>query len=82
MSCNNSRTREVSKLCCSIPSKVPTGCALFKNELTVQPKSLLKTKFLNLVQANYYPDGGHFAAFELPDVLAEDVYNFVEKVEK
>ncbi|XP_066259194.1 juvenile hormone epoxide hydrolase 1-like [Euwallacea similis] len=66
----------------NIPSEVPTACALFKNELTIQPKSLLQMKYPKLIQATYYPDGGHFAAFEQPDVLAKDIYNFVEKMEK
>lgn len=39
-------------------------------------------KFPKLVQANFYQDGGHFAAFELPKILADDIYSFVEKVIK
>lgn len=61
---------------------VPTACAVFKNEIAIQPRSLLQMKFPKLVQANFYQDGGHFAAFELPDVLADDIYSFVEKVIK
>ncbi|XP_066259176.1 juvenile hormone epoxide hydrolase 1-like isoform X2 [Euwallacea similis] len=63
-----------------IPSSVPTACAVFKNDIWTYPKSLLHTQYRNLVQANYYMDGGHFAAFELPEVLAKDVYDFVEKI--
>ncbi|XP_066259210.1 juvenile hormone epoxide hydrolase 1-like [Euwallacea similis] len=64
-----------------IPSTVPTACAVFKNDLLSYPSSLLKKQFTNLVKARYYTDGGHFAAFEVPDVLAEDVYDFIEQVE-
>ncbi|CAG9770472.1 unnamed protein product [Ceutorhynchus assimilis] len=61
------------------PSQVPIACARFKNELANQPESLLRMKYSNLQQLNTY-DGGHFAAFELPEVLSNDIYDFAEKV--
>lgn len=64
----------------SIPVKVPTACAKFANEILAHPDSLLRVKYPHLLQSKIYPDGGHFAAFELPEVLAADVYNFVEKI--
>ncbi|KAJ8938570.1 hypothetical protein NQ314_011429 [Rhamnusium bicolor] len=63
-----------------IPIEVPSGCARFLNELVYQPESLLKERFKNLVHSSDY-DGGHFAAFEVPQVLAEDLFIFTEKVE-
>ncbi|KAJ8985149.1 hypothetical protein NQ317_012801 [Molorchus minor] len=62
------------------PVTVPSGCARFKHDIIYQPDFVLKSKFKNLIHvANY--DGGHFAAFELPDILAGDIYDFVQKVE-
>lgn len=72
--------QNVAKFVCSIPSKVPTACARFKHEIMVAPESLLKIRFPNLVQSNIYHDGGHFAALEVPHLLAEDIYEFIEKV--
>lgn len=37
--------------------------------------------FTNLIQLSDY-EGGHFAAFQLPEVLATDIFNAVEKFEK
>ncbi|CAH1104541.1 unnamed protein product [Psylliodes chrysocephalus] len=64
----------------SIPTDVPSACAAFKHDLTLIPPSLLKEKYTNLLQSNIL-DGGHFAAFEVPQVLATDVFEFVTKVE-
>ena len=35
----------------------------------------------NIVQYTYMPRGGHFAALEEPQLLAEDIFSFVRKVE-
>ena len=34
-----------------------------------------------MVQFSYMPSGGHFAAFEEPQLLAEDFLTFVKKLE-
>ncbi|KOC61382.1 Juvenile hormone epoxide hydrolase 1, partial [Habropoda laboriosa] len=65
-----------------LPVKVPTACAVFPNELLIQPQSLLQDRFPQLIQYNFMPRGGHFAAFEEPRLMAEDIFNFVEKVEE
>ncbi|XP_025832017.1 juvenile hormone epoxide hydrolase 2-like [Agrilus planipennis] len=66
----------------SIPAKVPTACAKFKNELLSVPNTLIRTKYPNLVQSKYYTEGGHFPAFEVPQILADDIANAVEKFEE
>ncbi|XP_026672258.1 juvenile hormone epoxide hydrolase 1-like isoform X2 [Ceratina calcarata] len=65
-----------------LPVKVPTACAAFPNELLVQTKSLLKDRYPNMIQYNVMPRGGHFAAFEEPRLLADDVYSFVKRTEE
>jgi len=65
-----------------VPTNVPTGCARFKNDLAHDIDWILKDKFTNIVQSNYYKNGGHFAALEVPKVLYDDFIEFVKKVEK
>lgn len=60
---------------------VPTGIAAFPNELLHCPRSWAKKKFKNIVTYTYMPRGGHFAAFEEPELLAQDIKQFVKKVE-
>lgn len=39
----------------------------------------LQDKYLNLIQSSYHLHGGHFAAFERPYALYEDLIGFVKK---
>lgn len=64
-----------------IPVEVPSACARFSHELAVYPDNILKDKYKNLIHISDL-EGGHFAAFEVPKVLADDVYAFTEKVER
>jgi hypothetical protein len=64
-----------------VPVDVPAACAIFPHELAYQSESLLRNKFTNLIQFNHLPRGGHFAAFEEPGLLADDIFEFVSKVE-
>lgn len=59
---------------------VPTGCARFPNEILLTPRIVLKQKFKNMVHLTQYDRGGHFAAFEEPQLFADDLYMFVENV--
>ncbi|KAK9732161.1 Epoxide hydrolase N terminus [Popillia japonica] len=63
----------------SIPITVPTACAKFANEILYQSDELLKHKYTNLLQSTDFPDGGHFAALEVPQLLARDMWNAFEK---
>ncbi|CAH0547781.1 unnamed protein product [Brassicogethes aeneus] len=64
----------------SFPTKIPSACARFKYDIYA-PDGLLGEVFPNLVQLTDY-DGGHFASFQMPDVLAKDVFMAVEKFEE
>lgn len=60
------------------PASVKIGVAQFKNELMRYPMSW--TKLLgSTVRATEYPRGGHFAAWEVPDLLVGDVREFFGK---
>ena len=61
---------------------MPTGCAVFPNELMSHPESLLKSRFTKLIQYSLMSRGGHFAAFEEPKLLADDIFSFVKKTEE
>lgn len=60
---------------------MPVACAVFPHEIFYEPESLLRQKYTNLVQFNHLPRGGHFAAFEEPALLADDIFKFVSTVE-
>lgn len=62
-----------------IPITVPTACARFHHDLNWQSESLLKEGYKNLLQLTDYPDGGHFAAMEVPKELADDIWAAVKK---
>lgn len=59
---------------------MPAGCARFKYELANQPDVILKERFVNLIHTSDY-EAGHFPAFEVPNVLANDFFQFVDKVQ-
>ncbi|KAI5735163.1 hypothetical protein M8J77_015063 [Diaphorina citri] len=63
-----------------IPTHVPTGCINFPHELTYQSEFILKQKFPRLIQMTHPARGGHFAALEEPQLLADDIFEFLGKV--
>ncbi|XP_051815436.1 epoxide hydrolase 1-like [Acanthochromis polyacanthus] len=61
---------------------VPTGLAAFPDELMHTPKSWAQMRYRNIRSYTFMPRGGHFPAFEEPQLLANDIVQFVKKVEK
>uniref|UniRef100_A0A4W4DTQ7 Epoxide hydrolase n=1 Tax=Electrophorus electricus TaxID=8005 RepID=A0A4W4DTQ7_ELEEL len=61
---------------------VPVGLAAFPHELMHCPKTWAYSRFPDIRSYTYMARGGHFAAFEEPELLAKDVMQFVKKVEK
>ncbi len=59
---------------------MPVGLADFPREVFRTPLSLAKHHFTDIVTANTLPRGGHFAALEVPDLLAQDLAGFVDAV--
>jgi len=56
--------------------EVPTACALFPEELLPwAPRSYVE-RIYNVAQWSEFPSGGHFAAMEEPEMLAEDIRKF------
>ena len=64
-----------------VPVKVPSAVANFPFELFFVPESLMRDRYHQLLQCTDMPRGGHFAAFEEPEILAEDIVKFIQKVE-
>ncbi|XP_023369665.1 epoxide hydrolase 1, partial [Otolemur garnettii] len=60
---------------------VPTGFAAFPSELLHAPEKWLKFKYPKLVSYSFMACGGHFAAFEEPELLAQDIRKFVSALE-
>jgi pimeloyl-ACP methyl ester carboxylesterase len=59
---------------------VPTAYAAFPYDLSPpQPRELLQYGF-NVSQITYFPDGGHFAALEMPTELANDFAKFANSI--
>ncbi|CAG9568747.1 unnamed protein product [Danaus chrysippus] len=59
-------------------SSVPAWALQAKNELFYQPPHMIKSKYSNLLGVTVLDDGGHFIAFEMPKVFAEDVFKAVK----
>jgi microsomal epoxide hydrolase len=56
-------------------SKVPAGFALFPKDLSHPPREWAE-RFFNVQRWTEMPKGGHFAAMEEPELLAEDIRAF------
>jgi pimeloyl-ACP methyl ester carboxylesterase len=54
---------------------VPTGAAIFPQELVLTPRRWAEAHY-NITHWTEMPRGGHFAAFEQPELFVEDVRTF------
>ena len=55
---------------------VPTGYSEFPREMLRPPRSLAERTFTDIRRWNVMPRGGHFAAMEQPDALAQELREF------
>jgi pimeloyl-ACP methyl ester carboxylesterase len=53
--------------------KVPTAVSVFPDELYPAPKSWAERAYPKLLHYNRLPKGGHFAAWEQPEFLSEEI---------
>lgn len=60
--------------------EVPTGCAVFPEELLEWPPRSYVERMYNVQQWTEMPRGGHFAAMEEPELFIEDIRSFARKV--
>jgi len=54
---------------------VPTAVAVFPKDLTLPPRSWAERTY-NVTHYTRMPRGGHFAAYEQPELLARDLTEF------
>ena len=54
---------------------LPAGCSIFPKEIVPTPRSWAETRYKNIVYWNELDKGGHFAAFEQPDLFVTEVRN-------
>jgi len=55
---------------------VPTGYAEFPKEILIPPRALAAKTYTDIRRWTVMPRGGHFAALEQPEALAQDVREF------
>jgi pimeloyl-ACP methyl ester carboxylesterase len=58
---------------------VPVGIARFRYEEPFPPRKFIERRF-NVQHWSDFPEGGHFAAMEKPELLASDITNFFKKI--
>jgi len=73
--------RERSRLPAGEKVSVPAGCADFPAEIVRAPRDWAERQLADLRRWTEMPRGGHFAAFEEPELLAEDVLALLAEVE-
>lgn len=61
------------------PVPVPTGVAAFPKEIVPSPRSWCESRY-NITHWTDMPRGGHFAAFEQPELFVADVREFFATV--
>jgi pimeloyl-ACP methyl ester carboxylesterase len=59
---------------------VPTAVADFPAEITRPPRGWTQRSFEDLRRWTVFDRGGHFAAFEEPDLLAQDLIEFLAEI--
>ena len=57
------------------PIELPVGCTLFPKEIFKTSERWARTRFTNLIHLEVMEKGGHFAAFEQPQTLVEQLRN-------
>lgn len=53
--------------------ELPTGCSIFPKEIVPTPRSWAEQRYTNIVYWNELDRGGHFAAFEQPELFVNEL---------
>ncbi len=53
--------------------ELPTGCSIFPKEIVPTPRSWAEKRYTNIVYWNELDKGGHFAAFEQPELFVREL---------
>lgn len=57
----------------SLPVRIPVGVSVFPREIWTAPQSWAQQTYPNLIYWNTTARGGHFAAFEQPQIFADEI---------
>jgi pimeloyl-ACP methyl ester carboxylesterase len=60
--------------------RVPTGVAVFPKEIVTPVRRWMESNFTNIQHWSEMPRGGHFAAFEQPELFVRDVRAFFGRI--
>lgn len=52
---------------------MPAGCSIFPKEIVPTPRSWAEQRYTNIVYWNELDKGGHFAAFEQPELFVQEL---------
>lgn len=52
---------------------LPTGCSIFPKEIVATPRSWAEQRYKNIIYWNELDKGGHFAAFEQPELFVTEI---------
>jgi pimeloyl-ACP methyl ester carboxylesterase len=55
------------------PVRIPVGCSVFPKDVVRAPRRWAEKRYPNLVYWNRLDRGGHFAAFEQPDLFVKEL---------
>jgi epoxide hydrolase len=64
----------------AVTVKVPTGVAVFPKEIVTPVRKWMEASFTNITHWSEMPKGGHFAAFEQPDLFVREVRDYFRKL--
>jgi len=62
------------------PITLPVGVSVFPEEIMAGPRSWSERIFTNIQYWNDLDKGGHFAAFEQPELFVREMWNWLEVV--
>jgi pimeloyl-ACP methyl ester carboxylesterase len=60
--------------------KVPTGVAVFPKEIVTPVRKWMEAGYVNITHWSEMPKGGHFAAFEQPELFVREVRDYFRKI--
>jgi pimeloyl-ACP methyl ester carboxylesterase len=60
--------------------RVPTGVAVFPKEIVTPVRKWMEAGYVNITHWSEMPKGGHFAAFEQPDLFVKEVRGYFRKI--
>ncbi len=62
------------------PITIPTGCSIFPKEIMKSSRRWAEQRYTNIIYWNEIDRGGHFAAFEQPEIFVSELRNCFKAV--